>query len=89
MCRNVYIGGQDSKLPRRVKAARDSLLPLAPLLFLELAIALFRAFERFGRAHRLACVAQQLHQAADEDHGDDDERDEEFGHGRIVTGCAP
>jgi hypothetical protein len=60
---------------------------LAPLLFLELAIALLGALESFGRAHWGAHVAKQSEQATDEYGADDDQGDDELGHGNYGENC--
>jgi hypothetical protein len=57
----------------------------APLFFFQFAIALLRALERFGRAHGLTAVAQQFHQAADEDKRDESQCNEELDHRQKVT----
>lgn len=53
---------------------------LAPLLYFDLAVALFRALEHFRGTHGLAPVPQQGGEAANEDGGDDDQCDDELGH---------
>ena len=53
---------------------------LAPLLLFQFAVALLRAFELFGRSHRLTTVSQQLREAAREYHGDQHECDDELAH---------
>src|ERR1041385_8093519 len=53
------------------------LFVLAVFAFFDLAIPLFRALERLGRAHGLAPVAQQGHHPAEQDQGNDEKRDDE------------
>lgn len=56
------------------------LVAFALFLFLEFAVALFGALELFRRSHGLTAVSQQLHQTADEDHRDEDQRDDQLAH---------
>src|SRR6185295_3699173 len=64
---------------RRIEWRQRSVV-VAILSRFELALALPDPIENLRRTHRVAPGAQEFHEPADQDRGDDDERDDEMTH---------